>query len=519
MRESSKNHHHNQDLAVLAMILATALVIFELWMATTDHDNTRDQHMGTAVTFARGHIDLLHPMLLGFNANGVPTPLDFPVWQALTAILMKCFGIWYGWGNIVALLFFFSSLAALFDLCRRVGSARVGWWAVIFSLVQPLSYMVGGQAGGDSTTWTIAMWFIYFCYRMLQDGGWGWWLAASLAGGLCAITKTPFFMAAGLTTFFWLLLRHRRSLRAWFYLSSAGVVGTLGVIVWNYYCHLIYNQSEFQTMDMDPMHPAIHEWYFGTMAYRLNLHNWVRGLWHLAGVVFGNLSFILGPLLCLRLKQSAEAWLFLLAAFCTTLVFTPLLWFHYHYFFVYAPAAAWLCAIPAAEFEFSIWDRLRASAVTRVSILLAFFILSLTGTYMAIHFNIHFDNYQQKTGELIKAHTAPTDKLLVWGMVWGDPFLRAERQGLTGGIGLNHFDWFNHPAAVHRLQELGFTKIVLINPSPFVVALTSVIGQHGDTIEDLHQDLPAIARQWPVIFETPQLLIVQIPELAGAAPK
>jgi hypothetical protein len=51
------------------------------------------------------------------------------------------------------------------------------------------------------------------------------------------------------------------------------------------------------------------------------------------------------------------------------------------------------------------------------------------------------------------------------------------------------------------------------------VALTSVIGQHGDTIEDLHQDLPAIARQWPVVFETPQLLIVQIPELAGAAPK
>ena len=96
---------------------------------------------------------------------------------------------------------------------------------------------------------------------------------------------------------------------------------------------------------------------------------------------------------------------------------------------------------------------------------------------------------------------------------------RLIQAGLTGGIALDSSDWINRPATLHRLQELGFTKIVLVNPSPFVVALTSVIGQHGETIEDLHQHLPTVARHWPVVFETPQLLIVQIPGLTGGEPK
>jgi 4-amino-4-deoxy-L-arabinose transferase-like glycosyltransferase len=170
-----------------------------------------------AVAYAKGHIDLLRPQLLGFNANGAPTPLEFPIWQALTAALMKCFGIWYGWGNIVSLAFLFSSLWVLFDLCRRLGSSRTGWWAMLFSLVQPLNFIVGGQAGGDSTAWAFAMWFIYFSYRMMSEGKWSWWLLAVFAGSLSASTKAPFFMTAGLTTFFWLWLRYRNSGRAWFF--------------------------------------------------------------------------------------------------------------------------------------------------------------------------------------------------------------------------------------------------------------------------------------------------------------
>ena len=63
------------------------------------------------------------------------------------------------------------------------------------------------------------------------------------------------------------------------------------------------------------------------------------------------------------------------------------------------------------------------------------------------------------------------------------------------------------------MQKLGYTKLILINPSPFVVALTTAVGQHGEKLEDLHQYLPAVAKAWPVVLDSPQMLIVQIPPL------
>jgi hypothetical protein len=517
MTELTKKNPDNRDLTVLAVLLALGIVVFELWMATTDHDNSRSQHLGGAVAYAKGHIDLLRPMLLGFNANGSPTPLEFPIWQALTAVLMKCFGIWYGWGNVVSLLFYFSSIAALFSLCRRLNSDRAAWWAVVFTLLQPLTILAGGRAGGDSTAWGFAMWFIYFSYRMINDGGL-WWPAAILTGCLSAITKAPFFMAAGLTAFFWLWLRQKSSIRAWLFLSSAGIISVLACLAWNFHCQKIYAEAEFPTIDLDPYHAggaAVNHWYFGSLAYRLNIHNWMRGGWHMMALVFGSLSFILFILLSVRLKRSTEAWLFLLAAGCTTLVFTPLLLEHDHYFFIVAPPVAWLCALSAAEFEFEIWNRLRASTVARVAILLVVFAASLAETYMAIHFNINFDNYQETIGRTIEQHTASTDKIIVWGLNWGDPFLRSNRDGLTGGLALDESGWLNNPDNLQRLRQLGYDRIALVNPSPFIVALTSVTGKHGEKLVDLHEHLPAVARNWPVVFDSTQLLILKIPETTG----
>jgi hypothetical protein len=101
---------NSKDLIFIAVFLAAALIFFQLWMAAHDRYNDRAQHLGGAVAYARGHIDLFRPMLLGFTANGAPTPLEFPLWQACTAVLMKCFGGWLGWGNVVSLTFFLSSL-------------------------------------------------------------------------------------------------------------------------------------------------------------------------------------------------------------------------------------------------------------------------------------------------------------------------------------------------------------------------------------------------------------------------
>jgi hypothetical protein len=381
--------------------------------------------------------------------------------------------------------------------------------------------LVGAQAGGDGTAWTFTAWFIYAAYRMMSDGSWTWWMFSLVVGSLSAATKAPFFAAAGLTTFFWLLLCHRRSPRAWFFLSSAGIASFLFFLAWNIHCHRVYQEAEFSTMNLDPFDKtsSIHQWYFETLAYRLHISNWLRGGWHLTNYIFGGFAFIFFVLMALRLRRSSHAWLWLLGSAVASLVFPSLILEHLHYFFIFAVPIAWLCALGAAEIESRIQSLLQFSTIFRTGILLITLTLSLIQTLATVHFNTTFDPYYEQIGHLIDEHTNPKDKIVVWGMNWGDPFLFTDRQGFTGGLGLDSSDWINDPQKLKRLKELGYNKIALINLSPLTVALVSVTAHtQNDThsgdrkMQNLHEHPPSVAKHWPVVFDSPQILILQIPD-------
>ena len=91
-------------LLIAAAALCFALVAaFHLLSAKAGHPHYRDQHIGTALEYAKGRIDLLRPVVVGFNAADTPTPLELPVWQALAAVVFKMIGPWWGWANVVSL--------------------------------------------------------------------------------------------------------------------------------------------------------------------------------------------------------------------------------------------------------------------------------------------------------------------------------------------------------------------------------------------------------------------------------
>src|SRR5688572_21917095 len=92
---ASSNH---RDLKLVVVIFTLAVVCFHIALALRGREISRDQHLGTAVLYAQGKIDLLHPVILGMNTTGTPTPMEFPIWQATTALFMKIFGVWFGWG-------------------------------------------------------------------------------------------------------------------------------------------------------------------------------------------------------------------------------------------------------------------------------------------------------------------------------------------------------------------------------------------------------------------------------------
>ncbi|HEY4415086.1 MAG TPA: glycosyltransferase family 39 protein, partial [Verrucomicrobiae bacterium] len=216
------------NLPVLIAILFALTVAYHLGNALTGKSLYRPQHLSTALEYAHGSINLWQPVISGFNANGTPTPLEFPVWQAAAGLAFKLAGsTWYGWANLVSLLFFATALWPFYQLaCRQMGKRAAGW-ALAFFLAEPLIVIYAGKAATDGFCLVVVIWFHYFADRMIQTGQLRWWPPLVLLACLCAVSKLPFFMVAGLVAACMLILKQNWSWRRWVLLVSAGAIATV----------------------------------------------------------------------------------------------------------------------------------------------------------------------------------------------------------------------------------------------------------------------------------------------------
>jgi len=468
----------------------------------------REQHLGTAVEFATHGLDLLHPIVLGANANGVPWILEFPFWQAATALLMKAFGIWYGWGNVVSLFCLFSSLWPLHRLARRFVSERAAWWALAFFLAQPLTWIWGGMAGTDSLSAASAVWFMYFAAVLLDTRAWRWWPAAVLAGVVCVLMKLPFFMTAGLMSLFYLWQRHRASRVAWAQLVSVGAMATVAFLLWNRHANYYHNLAEFPCYDlrMTGRNSFAYDWWFGRWETLASVKYWARGLWHLVVVFFGSAA-LLALVVCgwfMRDTKFLRWWLG--AGIITTAVFTNVIMIHHHYHFLFSAPVVLLAARAIQEFEPVAW-RFVAGRMARLGVLLFFFAVNVAQGLFSVHVRYFTDDYSQKQGALIRQHTMPSDKIIVWGQLWGRPFMHAHRQGLNTVSLVPLLE----PAKLERLKQLGFTHVALMNHSPMEIATARVSSGRSYTDLSLSALVPEPAKNWPVVLSTRDLLILRIP--------
>ena len=140
----------SRPLKLLVAILFALIIAFHVGFAITGKSMRRDSHLGTALEYAHGPINLLRPVMVGFNATGTPTAQEFPVWQAAAGLAFKVTGsTWYGWANIVSLLLFSTALWPFFQLARQYIGERAAWWSLAFFLAQPIIILTSGQAATD----------------------------------------------------------------------------------------------------------------------------------------------------------------------------------------------------------------------------------------------------------------------------------------------------------------------------------------------------------------------------------
>lgn len=503
------------DLAIVLAIFVFLAFALHLGSAAAGYSFYRDMHLGTALEYARGSIDLFRPVIVGFNANGAPTPQELPLWQAAAGLAMKRLGGWFGWANLVTLCFFLAGLWPFFRIARRcLGAGRAAWWATILFASQPLMVVLAGEAGTDMLCVTLVAWFVFFGMRALDRPAWGWWAAAAAAGALCAVSKAPFFMAAGLALLFLLLRAHRGDARRWIGLGCVGAFATAVFVLWTRHAENCLAAAEFPYIDLRvSQNPYMAQWYFGTLEDRLDPMRYVKAGWRFLNTMTGSFALAALPVIGIFSRVSRFARLWLLAAIVATLVFFNLVTVHRHYYMLYSMGVA-LAAGQGAYLLERAWEGATAGAGAWVRrgfapLMGALLGLSLGQGLLGMEIVGYYDPYDRQITAAIEAHTDPGEKLLVYGGGWGGKELfLSGRQGLS----LKKLDAIRDTASRERLAELGYAKIVFISESPLVHAAQVINpGGQGRKRETYHGALVPEISAWPEVFSSEDLLILAVP--------
>jgi hypothetical protein len=497
----------NGDLKAVLCVLIALLLAFHVGSALRGRGQFRDIHLGTALHYAQTKISLAETIIVGFNASGTPTIQELPVWQAAAGLAFKLLGTWWGWGNVVSLALFLPCLFPFFQIARLYLDERRAWWALIFFLAEPLVFIYAGLASTDGLSLALAVWFLYCGLKLVREPGLKWLVPACAFGILMAVSKLPFFMVTGLALFFLALWQSGFDFKRLGFLAAAGVVAGVVFLLWTHYTDAKQANALFPLVDLRLKNPSMVFWYFGDWHYRLSAGNWIKGGWRSLSALLG--SFVLAGLVVFALankKGNPVARCLLAGALLTTLVFSHLVLHHWHYYLMFTPAVALLCAEGLAVFE--VRFALQGSKPAFSFFVSGLIGLSLLQGLMGMK-SLTYDPYPAKLADLIRTHTVPTDKLVIMGGGWGgEELFRSNRQGLS--VWNAHI--FEDPANYAKLKSLGYNKLVMVSESPFQNAIQVINPGQADFPRELCRDqVTPLVEKWPTAFQTEDVLIKEIP--------
>lgn len=499
----------NRDLIAATLVLCALITLFHVVSAWFGHSIYRDQHLGTALLYAKNGIDLLRPVIVGFTAADSPVAQEIPIWQAAAALAFKCFGTWFGWANVVSLLFFFPALWPLFQMARTWLGERGAWWTLVFFLAQPNTIFQGGRGGTDGLCIAFAIWFVYFADGLLRTGQWRWFFPAALFAALAALSKAPFFMAVGGTSFFLLLLQHRASLSRWVSLGAVGLFAALCLKLWTRHTDAQIATAEFPFVDLRLSNPGMWFSYFGNLHFFLSPWSWARGGWRALNCLFGSFALVGLALWGLLFSKNRLAQLWFAGAAATTCVFFHAVLWHQNYFLIYGPAVALLCAPSLLKLEeLAFLNKLRKQTAL-VTVTFVVLLLAAVQGLVGMKIVADYDSYPQRVADIIQKHTSPQERLLIWGGGWGGNELILSHRG---GLNIWNTDFLDEPKNLARLKSLGYTKLVMVSESPLMTALqVTDPGDFDRKRMTYHSKLTGGAREWKTIYESDDILIKEVP--------
>jgi uncharacterized protein YjeT (DUF2065 family) len=393
------------------------------------HAHRQTQTAYTAVLYAENGIDLLRPPLPVLGPPGV-IPQEFPLFQALGALLMQPGVPPDASMRIVGLASFVASAVVLYLLARRmIGStgALVTLGAFLFNAhawlygrTSLIEYMA--TAGG--------LGFLYFGSRWMDGGRAVNWVAASVAGivgVLVKITTGGFFLLPAL---FWRSPNGRWGYQRPSVLALVGIAILIGG-AWSAYAEGVREEtpaSLFLSMENQ------WAWFFGSLGQRFDLPSWRVPL--LAFLALTGCGIALwAPLAVARARLSGQA-PFLLALLALAAA-VPFLLFNLYaiHDYYYAAVAPMIALGVGLGVEWLLMHR-RRPWVRRAIVALAgawvATIVGMTHSWSLIYGTPVEETRAMSIASFVRENSDPDDWVVLRGWGWNSTFLYyARRQGLA----------------------------------------------------------------------------------------
>ena len=497
----------HRSIAAVALAMLALLWLYAIGWALLGYPIYRDQHIGAALEYASNGIDVLRPVIVGFNANGTGTPQELPLWQAAASVGLNLFGEWWGGATLASLLLFTIFLPSLYQTAKWEMDSSFAWFVVALLLAQPIVFHLAGGAQTDGFSLALLLGFVWSTEWLRRETGALSWVACALLASLLAVTKFPFLMAGGFAAAL-MLIWQRASLKSWLLLACAALAAAAVFLPWNAWCNAEIGRALFKyrplTISENP------EWFFGSLAYRLDPANYVKAGWRALSCLWGSFVLIGLTLYGLWLRPKSLGAALLIGPLATTLIFTKLVLIHRHYYLMYSPAIALLNAYAVSQ----LWQKFQNHSPTRTllaaSAVLVTLSLSLLQGLMQIEaLNLTADPYMRKLAENVAAHTTPDDKIVVINGGWGgDLLILSGRQGLSADTP----DIINEQQQGHDLQSLGYTKLVIASESPLLHAAQATNPGSGQRVRTSWQMFatPDFGN-WREIYRSEDIVIKELP--------
>lgn len=339
----------------------------------------------TSLIYHEQGIDLLHPELPIF---GPPFyhPQEFPVFQAIAAIVMQLGVTTDAAMRITALLCFFATAGLVFGLARHVAGRAAAWATLLFFVASPFALVWSRASLIEYLATAGCVAWIWAGIRFREERTWLLLVLAIVAGSLGALVKPTTALFCVLPIGLYRVAGEDGDLRAWLRarldprVIAVLIVPGLLATIWTANAEA-YFQNKLAAAFLTPS--ALRDYYIdlGVSSFRTFWWVWAGVGFRFAYLFVGPFVLLLGVVAVAARRERTAFWVGVAAAIALPfLVFFGLYRRHDYYMAAISPLAALLFGLGAARLIKTVLARGRRPLIGLVAAGLVAFIVLFVAT-------------------------------------------------------------------------------------------------------------------------------------------